>query len=511
MSRVLMLGVVEQPGSCRHILQGYFMLAMDPSRVRTPGFNNPMPAGAMVLAEPFPPVRHFLTTAEKFLTNHFICHFSDRNQVQRGAENQAQYSMATGSFVESGSFINDVMDLNLDICHGSCAVTVHNDDQDTIDQVTVECVSAFAWGEKINLSTPERESNADNPGISSLCITGGHDALWGVPVVLSIHDSGLKRVTLPIKQKLNAERHGQRAPQRGLKAGIQQSVVAGSRGRQEVSSVVSWDPTVCSSRITCASGGAGIQPSVVAGSHGRQEVVSVVSWDPTICSSRITWASGGGECCRTKPVLLGLQRRQPVAQQDGGNGEKELVEFLAEEIVNEQKAHKSKNIPSEVDGFKVLKIEINFNINHTVDADADTEAEVNPNMDKPEFGELKSKPNFEVDIKRGSQTLSFTYDIFGIDEVTLFKNEWNDKCYAVAGDVLDGYLYDLLMNLLEEKGISNEFVDKLCELSTAYEHSSYIKFLEGLQKGAQKRYHDYLEVKKQERSEEDKKKAERGN
>nr|CAD7413039.1 unnamed protein product [Timema poppensis] len=134
--------------------------------------------------------------------------------------------------------------------------------------------------------------------------------------------------------------------------------------------------------------------------------------------------------------------------------------------------------------LRVLKIEINFNINHTVDTDADTEAEVNPNMDKPEFGELKSKPNFEVDIKRGSQTLSFTYDIFGIDEVTLFKNEWNEKCYAVAGDVLDGYLYDLLMNLLEEKGISNEFVDKLCELSTAYEHSSYIKFLEGLQKFA---------------------------
>nr|CAD7400114.1 unnamed protein product [Timema cristinae] len=312
-----------------------------------------------------------------------------------------------------------------------------------------------------------------------------------------------------------------RAPQRGLKAGIQQSVVAGSRGHQEVSSVVSWDPTVCSSRITWASGGGECCKLGSNRSHGRQEVVSVVSWDPTICSSRITWASGGGECCRTKPVLLGLQRRQPVAQQDGGNGdhrgnhveasEKELVEFLAEEIVNEQKAHKSKNIPSEVDGFKVHFEGSEVTLTkQAVDADADTEAEVNPNMDKPEFGELKSKPNFEVDIKRGSQTLSFTYDIFGIDEVTLFKNEWNDKCYAVAGDVLDGYLYDLLMNLLEEKGISNEFVDKLCELSTAYEHSSYIKFLEGLQKGARKRYHDYLEVKKQQRSE-DKKKAERGN
>lgn len=29
-------------------------------------------------------------------------------------------------------------------------------------------------------------------------------------------------------------------------------------------------------------------------------------------------------------------------------------------------------------------------------------------------------------------------DVFGIDEVTLHKGEWNDKVYAVAGDVLDG-------------------------------------------------------------------------
>jgi complement component 1 Q subcomponent-binding protein, mitochondrial len=34
-------------------------------------------------------------------------------------------------------------------------------------------------------------------------------------------------------------------------------------------------------------------------------------------------------------------------------GERELVEFLTEEIVAEKKAHKPKPIPSEVDGFKV--------------------------------------------------------------------------------------------------------------------------------------------------------------
>ncbi|KAM3957126.1 complement C1q binding protein P32 [Aphomia sociella] len=190
-------------------------------------------------------------------------------------------------------------------------------------------------------------------------------------------------------------------------------------------------------------------------------------------------------------------------------GERELVEFLTEEIVAERKAQKVKSLPSEVDGFTVkgdgaevvlskqLKdelIRITFNVNHTVDSD-DLEGEVQ--QEKQEFAEMRSKPQFEVDIVRGDSTLGFTCsflqepppttgdeynDVFGIDEVTIYKGEWNDKVYAVAGDVLDGYLYDLLMNLLEEKGISNDFVQKLSDFSTAYEHSAYINLLETISK-----------------------------
>ena len=43
-------------------------------------------------------------------------------------------------------------------------------------------------------------------------------------------------------------------------------------------------------------------------------------------------------------------------------------------------------------------------------------------------------------------------------------------------------MYDLLMNLLEEKGISNDFVEKLSDLSTSYEHSLYVEFLEKVSK-----------------------------
>lgn len=192
--------------------------------------------------------------------------------------------------------------------------------------------------------------------------------------------------------------------------------------------------------------------------------------------------------------------------------EQELVQFLAEEIAAECKAQKIKSLPSRIDGFDVKldgaevtltkktaneTVVVTFNVNHTVDTDADSEPEINPNMDKPDFAELKSKPSFDVDLELGNQTLSFTCsflqsdsmqqsddynDIFGIDEVTIFNGEWNDKTYAVAGDVLDGCLYDLFMNLLEERGISNEFVEKLSDFSTAYEHSLYIALLESTKK-----------------------------
>lgn len=198
-----------------------------------------------------------------------------------------------------------------------------------------------------------------------------------------------------------------------------------------------------------------------------------------------------------------------AAQATPTAGEKELADFLNEEIAAEKKLQKNKNIPSEVDGFKVQvdesevsfikslpheTIEVNFNINHSVDADV--EPEVNPNMDKPELGEMKSRPTFEVEIKRGNQTLGFTCstvapgvesqeseynDLFTIDEVVMYEGEWKDSNYAVSGEVLDGTLYDLLMNLLEDKGITNDFVEKIVEFSTAYEHSKYIKMLENVQ------------------------------
>ena len=48
-----------------------------------------------------------------------------------------------------------------------------------------------------------------------------------------------------------------------------------------------------------------------------------------------------------------------------------------------------------------------------------------------------------------SQKTSFLDDVFAIDEVTMYDGDnHSDKCYAVAGDILDGYLYDLFMDML---------------------------------------------------------------
>ena len=41
-------------------------------------------------------------------------------------------------------------------------------------------------------------------------------------------------------------------------------------------------------------------------------------------------------------------------------------------------------------------------------------------------------------------------------------------------------MYDLLMNVLEEKGMSNAFAEKLSDIATDYEHELYVKFLENM-------------------------------
>ena len=74
-------------------------------------------------------------------------------------------------------------------------------------------------------------------------------------------------------------------------------------------------------------------------------------------------------------------------------------------------------------------------------------------------------------------------DVFAIDEVTMFEGDnHSDACYAVAGDILDGYLYDLFMNMLAERGVDADFADELSEWCSSHEHGQYINMLSELEK-----------------------------
>jgi len=209
---------------------------------------------------------------------------------------------------------------------------------------------------------------------------------------------------------------------------------------------------------------------------------------------------------RTIPILNSkIQTRTLASKVDS-----DLAEFLTEEIAAEKGNLKAaKDIP----GFEVKKegaeltftkshgqekIVVSLNVNHTVDS-------AEPDDGTEEAPEMKSQPNFEVDIVKGDgRTLSFSCsflgnddeqsgnspdeqfdDAFAIDEVTMFQGEdWTEKKYAVAGDILDGYLYDLFMGMLDERGINKQFAENLSDYCTAYEHGLYIQMLQDLQKFA---------------------------
>lgn len=188
-------------------------------------------------------------------------------------------------------------------------------------------------------------------------------------------------------------------------------------------------------------------------------------------------------------------------------GDVELSSFLAREIEEEKKSRQG-SAPPAVEGFEIStkgsevvltrkfndeSIRVELNVNHTVDTDED------PNFQDGQSaeGEMLSKPNFDVIIEKAGQKilLSCTFvqdeaaqhqeddvdDLFQIVELSMYSDaEAKDSDYAVSGDIMDSKLYDLLMNMLDERGITNEFSEQLVEFCTSYEHGQYVGLLEKL-------------------------------
>lgn len=76
-----------------------------------------------------------------------------------------------------------------------------------------------------------------------------------------------------------------------------------------------------------------------------------------------------------------------------------------------------------------FRIKISFNVNHSVDTDM--EPEITDKMDKPDVGELKSKPAFKVDLVRGNTTISLFCSFINTQDqdenysrLILFRKVW---------------------------------------------------------------------------------------
>ncbi|CAF0915483.1 unnamed protein product [Adineta steineri] len=223
--------------------------------------------------------------------------------------------------------------------------------------------------------------------------------------------------------------------------------------------------------------------------------------------------------------------------QTNDNAYRDLDTFLQKEIQLEKTAQKHPTQLPNIQDFQVEtkgpevtltrqvgddKITVKFNVTNTVNT-SESEQDLNLNATEQEQQsnnaptQLKSRPTFTVDINRGNQILSFLcsylpnedpdtrnqhggneneqkpdgehghlLEDFQIDEFAIHEGEWNDKVYSSDCSVIDGDLYDKLLNLLEEHGIGEEFANQLSDFSTAYEHRQYIGLLEKLQKFVKK-------------------------
>lgn len=144
--------------------------------------------------------------------------------------------------------------------------------------------------------------------------------------------------------------------------------------------------------------------------------------------------------------------------------------------------------------YKGEEITIKANVSYSVDS-------ANPGADEEQgAAQMVCKPDFAIEIKKGASILGLNCsyihedeagaeegaekleDDFQINEISVYEGEFEKNNYAITGDVIDGTLYDMLMNILEDRGVDQAFAKALVEYATVYEHSQYVRLLENLKK-----------------------------
>lgn len=215
-------------------------------------------------------------------------------------------------------------------------------------------------------------------------------------------------------------------------------------------------------------------------------------------------------------LSTGSVLRMP-SQSHSTNADQELHQFLQQDIKEERKMSKAPRNGPGVPGFEVQnngadvilrrqykneEITVKFNVNGTVDGEApEFDAE---NQAKPEelTTEMRSLPDFLVQIRKPGNKTSLVFscvflddhveeaeqqekadlfeiqNFFFLDDGATIESEFSDKVYMGDGQLIDGQLYDLLMDYLDERNIGVEFGEHLIEYATYYEHSQYVNLLE---------------------------------
>ncbi|XP_060569654.1 complement component 1 Q subcomponent-binding protein, mitochondrial-like [Ruditapes philippinarum] len=189
--------------------------------------------------------------------------------------------------------------------------------------------------------------------------------------------------------------------------------------------------------------------------------------------------------------------------------DEKLASFLDQEIASESKTEASIDtidgwdIKTDGTGVILTKkfndeiIKIEFDVNDTVD----NEAPFSEGADL-EAPALVSRPPFDVQItKKSGKKLRFFCeftaqepdfeevepqekidDQFNIVEVRIDESATGgvDKFYSHSGAVMDATLYDLLMDMLDERGVDDDFINNMVNFATSYEYKLYLKFLNDL-------------------------------
>lgn len=216
---------------------------------------------------------------------------------------------------------------------------------------------------------------------------------------------------------------------------------------------------------------------------------------------------------KDKPLQKPMpEAEKPVSQspQTLTTLQRNLLELVTAEIVEERRVQLKLEPPYMVNDFigqfsgsKVElirespeeRIHIFFNVSKSVPCRSD---------EAGDLSEVRSVPKFEVLIKRNDLMLSIfcvfkpsafedmepdsmdqslqENDVFEIQDLSLYNNGWNDSCFTIDASLIDNDLQDMILETLEEKGITQEFARKLSDFATAREHALYIEFLENLSK-----------------------------